>query len=72
MIDKHAAKQVALMVSNLGDTRHEWLVERLHDNFHYTPADRFEMNAHYRKELKTMQRERMNGKIGLLNLVAWD
>ena len=72
MIDKHQSKQVALMTSILGDTRHDWLVERMQNNFNYTPADRFDMNCHYRKELKRMQCERSDGNIGYLNLVAWD
>jgi hypothetical protein len=44
----------------------------MHQTFKYTPQDRWEMNAHYRDELKRLERERMNGAIGYLHLQAWD
>ncbi len=71
-IDKHAAEQVDMMRAHLGETRHEWLVKRMQDNFHYTPADKYELNQHYNGEAKRLKTLRMGGEVGHISLISYD
>lgn len=57
---------------HLGEGAHEMLVERLHDNFHYTPYNRWEMYEHYKSEKKRIEDLRSNGETGYIRLVPYD
>ena len=56
----------------LGDTRFDDLVLRANGHMKYMPADRFEMNVHYREQLKLMERQRADGVIGYIDLLSWN
>lgn len=56
----------------LGEPRFDELVLRGNGVRKYTPADRAEMNAHYRAQLKYLERRRRDGETGYLDIVSWD
>ncbi len=61
------AKQV------LGETRYGMLTDRHANNkIKYSKLDKRDMTKHYRDELKRMRKARLNGRDGLIDLVAWD
>ena len=60
------------MRRHLGEVRHDELVERMQDNFHYTPADRKEMLVHYRGEYDRIRQLRMEGNVGPIEIVSFD
>jgi len=65
-------EHAAWVRKELGEPRYDDLVLRANGHRKYTPQDRFDMNAWYRKQFKTMDRLRMDGEIGYIELVAWD
>jgi len=71
-IDTHPSEQVDLMRRHLGDTRHEMLVERMQETFKYTRAEKWEINEHYKRELKRLEFMRANGEQGFIPLIAYD
>jgi len=67
------AVHVRLMIELLGETGHDRLVERLQRNdFKYSQADRIEMHAHYKAQLAYLERQRREGKTGVLPVVPYD
>jgi len=59
-------------LKRLGIEGYADLILRVNGNIKYTPNDRWEMNRHYNAQLKYLTRQRSEGKIGYLPLVAWD
>ena len=66
------ALHVNLMIAVLGETRHDMLVERLQRSFKYPQWERIEMHEHYKAQLRHLKRQRAEGKMGVLPVVAWD
>lgn len=66
--DEHAA----WVRRELGDTRFDDVVLRANSVRHYKPFDRWDMNQHYKAQLKKMQRQRLDGVQGYLILTPWD
>ena len=57
----------------LGETRYDDLVLRAKAPKKYTKADKEEMVAHYRAQLKAIRRRRAEkGEIGYIDFVNWD
>lgn len=56
----------------LGETRHDWLIERHQKIYRYKPHDRWEMNKHYIDDRKRIELLRANGETGYIRLVPYD
>lgn len=71
-VDTHRSIQVDLMKEILGEPCHADLIIRHHGLFKYKPFERAEMNDHYKAQTFKMERQRADGKTGVLTLTSWD
>ena len=67
------AEEARFFEALLGETRTEWLIERMQRTYRYKPWERAEMSAHYRAQEKSIIRRRVeNNESGFIDLVSWD
>ena len=71
-LDEHPPELVAFFKALLGDTRHEWLMERHHQTYRYPAGERYEMNQHYKAQIVKIDNLRMGGETGPIVLTPWD
>lgn len=72
-LEHNKALEVAFFKTLLGETRHEWLIERHQGIYRYKPWERYEMNQHYRAQRKAIERRRKEkNEVGFIDVVAWD
>lgn len=71
-VDSHESIKVRFFTNLLGEGRHDILVERMHRNFHYTPANRREMHLHYREEHRRIKALRATGELHDIPMIAYD
>ena len=71
-LDKHYHEHVDFVRNHIGEDRFQMLTERLQSNYPYSGAEKKEIHAHYRAELKRVRDERKNGKQGHIPLVSYD
>lgn len=71
-LDMRQEELVAFFRALNGDTRWDWLIERLQKPRKYTPYNRWEMNEHFKREIERVQTLRLGGESGFISLVSWD
>jgi len=71
-LEVHNAEEAAFYRSLLGDTRYEWLIKRMQGSYQYKPWERAEMAAHYRAQMKHIEKRRLKGEEGFIDVVSWD
>lgn len=71
-LENRRAEEALFFAAILGETRHEWLIERMQRIYRYKPWERAEMSAHYNAQRKAIERRRANGESGFIDVVSWD
>ncbi len=71
-LERHNAEEARFFADLLGETRYDWLIERMQQTFRYKPWERAEMTAHYREQMRKIEGYRMDGRFGPMSVVAWD
>ena len=70
-LEHNKALEVKFFADLLGETRHEWLIERHQGIFRYKPWDRWEQCQHYNAQRKHIDRRRVeNNEEGFIDVVA--
>ena len=70
-LEHNKALEVKFFTALLGETRHEWLVERHQGVFRFKPWERWEMNQHFKAQIVKFERQRASGQRGYLVLTSW-
>lgn len=71
-LELHNAEEAEFFRQNLGDEQYQDLIVRMQGLYRYKPWERAEMAAHYRAQMKYIERLRREGFTGILPVVAWD
>jgi len=72
-LEDRRAEEARFFGGLLGDTRTEWLITRMQGLYRYKPWERAEMAAHYRAQMKHIEKRRLeNGTEGFIDVVSWD
>ena len=72
-LETHNAEEARFFEQLLGETRYEWLVKRMQGTYRYKPWERAEMAAHYRAQMKHIEKRRLeNNEEGFIDVVSWD
>ena len=71
-MERSRDEYTAFKKKKLGETRYEALVLRANKPRKYIKSDLKDMRAHYRAQLKYIERQRMAGEQGCLPIVSWD
>ena len=72
-LEHNKALEVQFFTKLLGETRHDWLVERHQGVYRYKPWERWEMAQHYTAQRKHIERRRVEHlETGFIEVVSWD
>ncbi len=71
-MERHNAEEARFFADHLGETRYDWLIERMQQTFRYKPWERSEMTAHYREQMRSIEAKRLKGDTGEIHVSAWD
>lgn len=71
-LERHNAEEARFFESLLGPTRYEWLIERMQGTYRYKGWERAEMAEHYRAQMRHIEKRRLSGEQGIIEVVSWD
>ena len=57
-LETHNAEEARFFEALLGETRYEWLIERMQRIYRYKPWERAEMATHYRAQMRHIEKRR--------------
>ena len=70
-LEVHNAEEAIFFGALLGD-RYESLIIRMQGLYRYKPWERAEMTAHYRAQMRHIEKRRAKGETGFIDVVSWD
>ena len=72
-LERHNAEEAQFYAELLGKEKHEALIIRMQGTYRYKPWERAEMSAHYRAQMRHIERRRLeNSELGVIAVVPWD
>jgi len=71
-LEVHNAEEAQFFKTLLGKKRYGWLIERMQETYRYKPWERAEMTAHYRTQMRNIEKRRLNGETGVIYVSARD
>jgi len=70
-LETHNAEEAIFFGALLGD-KYESLIIRMQGLYRYKPWERAEMSAHYHAQRKHIEKRRLKGETGFIDVVSWD
>ena len=71
-LEVHNAEESEFFYDNMGMEKYDALKIRMQGLYRYKPWERSEMAAHYRAQMRSIEKRRLNGEKGFIEVVSWD